>query len=183
MTRGGSRLVCSDQCSAAFMCLFLRASSLATRVSRQVSCGLYLPGSIGMKSLIGRPNTHIAGDNFVSESGVFRYWRIARWTPSVSSSPLVPVLLVMRRSTVFTPISALQLLCGNATDESWWCTPQVLRKRRVVVEVNSGPPSDASSSGIPYVTNERRRLSIRPSAPPVVLSTIGQFEYLSTMTR
>ena len=68
MTRGGSRLVCSDQCSAAFMCLFLRASSLATSVSRQVSCGLYLPGSIGMKSLIGRPNTHIAGDNFVSGS-------------------------------------------------------------------------------------------------------------------
>ena len=49
MTRGGSRLVCSDQCSAAFMCLFLRASSLATSVSRQVLCGLYLPGSIGMK--------------------------------------------------------------------------------------------------------------------------------------
>ncbi len=88
MTRGGSRLVCSDQCSAAFMCLFLRASSLATSVSRQVSCGLYLPGSIGMKSLIGRPNTHIAGDNFVSGSGVFRYWRIARWTPICIEFPI-----------------------------------------------------------------------------------------------
>ena len=33
MTRGGSRLVCSDQCSAAFMCLFLKASSLAKCLS------------------------------------------------------------------------------------------------------------------------------------------------------
>ena len=59
MMRGGSRFVCSDQCSAAFVCLFLRASYRATSVSRQVSCGLYLPGSIGSKSLISRPNTHI----------------------------------------------------------------------------------------------------------------------------
>ena len=76
--RAGRRFVCSDQYSAARICQFLSASSRAERVSRQVSCGLYRPGSMGMKSLTGRPNTHEAGDSFVSGSGVFRYWRIAR---------------------------------------------------------------------------------------------------------
>ena len=63
-----------------------------------------------MKSRIGCPNMHIAGENLVSLSGVFLYCRIARWDWSVLSSPLGLVLPVIRRLTVFTPISALQLL-------------------------------------------------------------------------
>ena len=60
----------SDQYSAARICLFLSASSRVERVSRQVSCGLYPPGSIGMMSLTGRPNTLEAADNLMSGSGV-----------------------------------------------------------------------------------------------------------------
>ena len=41
-----------------------------------------------MKSRIGCPNMHIAGENLVSLSGVFLYCRIARWNWSVMSSPL-----------------------------------------------------------------------------------------------
>ena len=70
-----------------------------------------------MKSLIGWPKMHKAGDNPVSRSGVFRYWSMARWNLSVSSDSLVSVLSVMSCLTVFMPTSALQLLCGNATEE------------------------------------------------------------------
>jgi hypothetical protein len=45
--------------------------------------------------------------------------------------------------------------------------------------MNSGPPSDASSSGIPIVTNVRRRQVMSPAAPFEDLSTIGQFEYVN----
>lgn len=38
-TRGGSRRVCSVHCSADFICLFRRASSLLMRVSLHVGCG------------------------------------------------------------------------------------------------------------------------------------------------
>lgn len=152
-------------------------------MSVHVVWGSYLPGEIGMKSRMARPNTHIAGDSFVSLSGVFLYCKIARWNASVQSSPLGPVLSVIKRFTVFTPISALQLLCGNATDDSLWCTPQVRRNSLVAVAVNSGPPSDASLSGMPKVTNVRLRQSKRPDAPSCALSTIGQFEYLSMMAK
>ena len=100
----------SDQYSADFMCRFLNAASLASRVSFQVGWGWYLPCGIGMKSFMGSPNTHIAGDTFVTGSGVFRYWSMALCNISVSSCPFGPVLFVIRRFTVFTPISALQLL-------------------------------------------------------------------------
>ena len=159
------------------------ASSLALSVSRQVSCGLYFPRIIKMKSRVGRPKTHIAGEIFVSGSGVLRYCSIAICTASVSSSPFGPVLSVMSRFIVFTPISARQLLWGKATDDRRWCTPHLCRKDLVSVEVNSGPPSDASSSGVPYVTKARRKWSMRPVAPPVDCDMIGQFEYLSTVTR
>ena len=43
----------------------------------------------GIRSLIGRPKTHWAGDNFVVWSGVLRYINMARWNLSVSSLPLV----------------------------------------------------------------------------------------------
>ena len=102
-----------------------------------------------MKSLIGRPKRHIAGEIFVVGSGALRYCRTALCTLSVSSSPLGPVLSTRSRFIVFTPISALQLLCGKATEERRWCTPQVLRNVLVLLATNSGPPSDASSSGIP----------------------------------
>ena len=65
---------------------------------------------------MGLPNTHIAGDSFVSLSGVLRYWSIALWKLLMSSSPLGPVLLVIRRLTVLTPTSARQLLWGKATE-------------------------------------------------------------------
>ncbi|XP_052799440.1 uncharacterized protein LOC128231061 [Mya arenaria] len=53
----------------------------------------------------------------------------------------------------------------------------------VATEVISGPPSDASSSGIPNVTKVRLRQSTRPLTPPEAFSTIGQFEYWSTTTK
>ena len=59
----------------------------------------------------------------------------------------------------------------------------VFKNSRVLAAVNSGPPSDESSSGMPYVTNDLRRQSIRLVAPPEVCSTMGQLEYMSTITR
>lgn len=70
-----------------------------------------------MKSLMGRPNTHWAGESLVLASGVLRYCRMARWSESVSRLPCAFVLSVMIRFTVFTPISALQLEWGNATED------------------------------------------------------------------
>ena len=71
-----------------------------------------------MKSLMGRPNTHWAGERLVLGSGVLRYCRMAHWRESVSRLPCASVLSVMRRVTVLTPISARQLECGKATEES-----------------------------------------------------------------
>ena len=128
---------------------FRRASSRAVNVTSQVVCGWYLPGKIGMKSLMGLPKTIIAGDNLVAGSGIFLYWRIARCTASMSSPPLGPVLLVRIRFMILTPISALQLQCGKATDDSRWWTPHPRRKPWRVFDWNSGPPSEASSSDMP----------------------------------
>ena len=36
-----------------------------------MACGWYLPGKIGMKSLMGLPKAIIAGDNLMAGSGVF----------------------------------------------------------------------------------------------------------------
>ena len=145
------RLVCSLLYSCVLICLLRSASSRARSVSRQVSWGRYLPGITGMKSRIMRPNTHIAGDIFVSGSGVLRYCKTARCTASVSRSPFPPVLFVIKRFIVLTATSARQLLWGKATEDSLWFTPHVRRNWRVSVDVYSGPPSDASSSGVPYV--------------------------------
>ena len=71
-----------------------------------------------MKSLIGLPNMHMAGESFVSLSGVFLYCSMARWKESVSMSPEELVLSIRRRLTVLTPISALQLLWGKATEDN-----------------------------------------------------------------
>ena len=59
--------------------------------------------------------------------------------------------------------------------------PQQLRKRRVSKEVNPWMASQASSSGIPKVTKELCKLSFRTLALPMVLSMMGQFEYLSSV--
>jgi hypothetical protein len=142
-----------------------------------------LPGDYRDEIAYRAPKTHIAGEIFVSGSGVLRYCSIALCTVSVSSSPFGPVLSVMRRFIVFTPISARQLLCGKATDDRRWCTPHLCRNDLVPVEVNSGPPSDASSSGVTYVTKARHKWFLRPVAPPVNFDMIGQFEYRSTVTR
>lgn len=53
----------------------------------------------------------------------------------------------------------------------------------MAVAVNSSPPSVASSSGMLKVMNVRLRQLIKPVAPYDDFSTIGQLEYLSTMTR
>ena len=59
-----------------------------------------------MKSLMGRPNTHCAGESLVLASGVLRYWRMACWSEFVSRLPCASVLSVIIRITVFTPIFA-----------------------------------------------------------------------------
>ena len=115
--RDVSHLVCSDHLSTVHMCLFLRASSHVFRVSHQVLCEVSCPRSIGIKSLVGLPNMHSAGDSLVSLSGQFLYCSIARWNLLVSSSPLLPQLSIILL-IVFTPTSPLQLLRGKATDES-----------------------------------------------------------------
>ena len=129
---------------------------------------------MGMKSLIGLPNTHWAGESFVLGSGVLRYWSMACCSVFVSRLPCGSVLLVISHLTVFTPISARQFECGNATEDSRWCTPHSLRNCCVAAAVNSGPPSVAHSSGMPNITNVRRRQSISPFKPSCALSRVGQ---------
>ena len=176
MFRLGSDLVCSRSRSHAIICLLRSASSRSRRVSCHVGWGLYRPGIMGMKSFMGRPKMHCAGESLVFGSGVFRYWSIALWKASVSSEPLGLVLSWSILFTVFTPISALQFECGKATDDSLWRTPQLRKNDRVSVAVNSGPPSLASSSGTPKVTKVLRRDVIRPLLPSFARSTMGQFE-------
>lgn len=55
------------------------------------------------------------------------------------------MFLVMSCFTIFMPISALQLSCGSATDESRWLIHQPFRNP-LVHGMNSGAPSDVSSS-------------------------------------
>lgn len=109
-------------------------------------------GEIGMKSLISLPNRHMTGDNLVSGSAVL-------------SSPLGPVFEDIKSFAVFTPISALGLKFGKATDYNLCCTPQLFKNWDADDEANSSPPSDAHSSGIHYVAKILRRLVIRPLVP------------------
>ena len=141
-----------------------------------MGCGSNRPGRIGMKSLIGRPNRHMAGETLVSGSGVLRYCNIAILNASVFRVPRGEVLDVIIRFRVFTPISARQFEWGNATDDCRWWMPHVFMKFLVAGAVNSDPPSVASSSGIPNVINVCLSTSIRPFDPPHARSTIGQLE-------
>ena len=97
-------------------------------------------------------------------------------------SPLGLVLFVISRLTVLTATSARQLECGYATEERRWWTPQSWRNLRVTAAVNSGPPSDAHSSGMPNVVKVCCRHLMSPSEPAWARSIMGQLEYLSTTT-
>ncbi len=154
MWRGGSFLECSAHVSRDLACRCLRAASLCAVTALQVGVGWYFPSRTGSRSLICLPKMIWAGDSLVTGSGVLRNVRTARWTASVSSCPELSTLLVIRRFIDFTAISALQLLWGNATELSRWWIPHSFRNRCVLPDVNSGPPSDASSSGTPNVTND-----------------------------
>ena len=136
-----------------------------------------------MKSRTDLPNTHIAGDKPVSLSGVFLYCNNALWNLSVSRLPAGPVFSMISLFTVFTAISARELLWGKYAEDILCFTPQFLRKRLVSRDVNSEPPSEDSSSLMPKVTKARLNAVIRPWLPLADLSTIGQLEYLSTATR
>ena len=125
----------------------------------------------------------MAGDSFVSLSGVFLYCRRALRKASLSRVPVGPVFPASRRFMDFTATSARQLLWAKATDESLWWIPQSRRKLEVAEAVNSGPPSEASSSGMPKVVKVNLREAMMPEDPPEALMTVGQLEYLSTMTK
>ena len=79
--------------------------------------------------------------------------------------------------------SARQFEWGYAIEDKLWWTPQFFKNCWVNAEVNSDPPSVSRSSGIPKVLKVRRRQSMRHFSPSRVLSTIGQLEYRSTITR
>ena len=181
--KGGSLFVWRRRRSACFICLCLRASSLPDMVACHMGWGSNFAGRTGMKSLICLPNMHWAGEIPVTGSGVFLYCSMAFWNLSVSRDPSAFMLSISILFMVLTPTSALQLLCGKAVDDCLWCIPQLSRNFEVSCDVSSGPPSDASSSAIPNVTNIRFRHRIKPLLPPSALSTTGQFEYLSTTTR
>ena len=154
ITSGGRTRVCSDSRPCVLMCRTCSASSLASSVSRQVQCGRYCPGGAGMKSRMRRPKMISAGLTLDTGAGVFMLANMARWNASVFREPLEPVLPTNIRMTVFMPSSAMQLLCvWRATLLTRWCTPQLRRNVSVAPAMNSGPPSDESSSAMPKVTN------------------------------
>ena len=78
--------------------------------------------------------------------------------------------------------SARPLHRAKATDDSLWWISQSCRILRVATEVNSGPPSEASSSGTPKVLKVLFSAAMSPVAPDMDFSTIGQFENRSTIT-
>ena len=116
----------------------------------------------------------MTGKILVAGSGVFLYWRMASWNASMLIAPSFLTLPVINLLMILTPISALQLLWGNATELRRWCIPQLCRNCLVVWATNLGPPSDESSSGMPKVAKVCLRTLISPCAPSLALSTIGQ---------
>ncbi len=62
---------CSSQRLLAMMLRLSRAWSLCVVFWLGWGCSLY--GMVGSRSLVGRPNRHVAGDIFVSGLGPFRY--------------------------------------------------------------------------------------------------------------
>ena len=141
--------MCSDHLSAAFMWRFLRASSLVARVSLQV--GLKVARQDRYEVLDGpSENALCRGQLCVWIRCVTICYVCYGMLQGVSVKAAIGVVLsVMIRLTDFTPIFALQFECGKATDDRQWCTPHSFRNWRVAVAVNSGPPSVATSSGMP----------------------------------
>jgi len=129
-----------------------------------------------MRSFTGLPNKHMAGDIFVVGSGVFLCSRIAAWNASTLMAPSFPTLPVINLLTVLTTTSALQLLCANATELRRWCTPHWHRNSLVLWDMNLGPLSDESSSGMLWVAKVCCRVLISLVAPSSALSTMGQLE-------
>ena len=106
--RGGSALVCSDHCFSAFIDLRPRASSLASAKFIH-SSPIRAELGLGKKSLSSLPKRALAGDNFVSLSGVFRNWSKALETAALSKDPFADTLSLNSLLTVLTPNSALEL--------------------------------------------------------------------------
>ena len=119
----------------------LRVVSLPELFAIHVAWGLYFPGWIGMASLVGLPKMITAGESLVVGSGEFLRVSMACWRLLMSRLPSPRRLPVTKRFIDFTPISALQLLWGLATELSRWWTPQSAKNFWVVWAVNSGPPS------------------------------------------
>lgn len=108
------------------------------------------------KSRIGWPKVRMAGDSLVPLSGVFQYCSIARWKASMLMVQKRPVLSISRRLTVF-----MFLLCncyvGSATKDRLWWTSHSAKNCQVMITVNFGPPLEASSTAVPYVTKVHLR--------------------------
>jgi len=109
---GDRDLVCSDHFSVSARDCFPLTSSLLLRSVRQARCGRYLFGWMGRRSLVGLPNTVMAGDCLVWASGPFLYSNSALWNLSSLRLPEVVVFPMMIRFIDFTPSSALQLAWG-----------------------------------------------------------------------
>ena len=101
--------MCSLQRSKPLENLDFMASSLFSLQSTQTSEGEKLPGFIGKKSLMGRPNTSWAGESPYSESGVFLCCITARAILSVSGEPSDLVLSRRILLADLTAVSARRL--------------------------------------------------------------------------
>ena len=96
-------------------------------------------------------------------SGVFLYYNNAFATWSESIPPWCDTSLIILL-TVFTPKSALFFDCGYSADDSVCVTPHFVRKFWNAVDINCGPPSELSSSGILELINIAQYVLIRVSA-------------------
>ena len=93
-------------------------------------------------------------------SGVFRYIMIARAALSLFREPSAEVLFMMMRLALLTPNSARPFDWGYSAEEFLWLTPHCARNLPNSSDLNCGPPSELSSSGTPYVTNNVRNVMI-----------------------
>ena len=167
--------MCSAQASAVRMWRLRRASSLAVSISRHVMCGLYLPGGIGMKSRMGRPKTHIAGDSFVRVQRI----TVLEYRPLHS----VGVEFALRACIVIDePLHRLHpdLCAAVAVGEGHRCeaveyAPSA-KERPGLGGGELWPPVRCKLLRSPVRAKARRRWHMRSAAPPVDLEMIGQFE-------
>ena len=128
------------------------------------------------------PSISWAGDFFSSLSGVFRSSSKALVNLSPVSVPPGPLQSVSILLTAFTAPSALWLAWGWATDEILWIVPILLCRSFILVDVYSGPPSDANDLGIPKLAYHLFSCWYTVSAPCVTLTTSIHELNLSTIT-